>query len=70
MTDVLDRRLVDIAWQDDSEALIRSGLDAGDLLVTTPLGQIVSGTPVRIVDANEVQARPAPLDARSRRGTR
>jgi len=68
--DVLDRRLVDIAWQDDSEALIRSGLDAGDLLVTTPLGQIVSGTPVRIVDANEVQARPAPLDARSRRGTR
>jgi len=64
--DVLDRRLVDIAWQDDSKAFIRSGLDAGDMLVVTPLGQIASGTPVRIVDANEARARPSPQDARFR----
>ena len=48
--DVLDRRPVTIGWQDDSRALIRSGLESGDFLVVTPLGQIASGTPVRIVD--------------------
>ena len=47
---VLDRRQVDIGWQDDSQAFIRTGLASGDLLVVTPLGQIASGTPVRIVD--------------------
>ena len=47
--DALQRRQVIIGWQDDSQAFIRSGLDSGDLLVVTPLGQITSGTPVRIV---------------------
>jgi len=61
--DVLDRRLVDIGWQDDSRAFIRSGLAAGDLLVVTPLGQIASGTPVRIVNGNEARARPGLPDA-------
>lgn len=48
--DVLQRKQVSIGWQDDSQAFIEEGLEAGDFLVTTPLGQIASGTPVRIVD--------------------
>ncbi len=47
---VLQRKEIAIGWQDDSRVYIRSGLEEGDLLVTTPLGQITSGTPVRIVD--------------------
>ncbi len=48
--DVLQRKQVSIGWQDDSQAFIEEGLEEGELLVTTPLGQIASGTPVRIVD--------------------
>lgn len=48
--DVLQRKQVSIGWQDDSQAFIEQGLEAGELLVTTPLGQIASGTPVRITD--------------------
>jgi RND family efflux transporter MFP subunit len=45
---VLIRREIDIAWQSTSEALISSGLVAGDRLVTTTLGQVTSGLRVAI----------------------
>ena len=45
----LQRRDLEIAWQNGVETLLYAGLDAGDALVTTPLGQISSGTPVRVV---------------------
>lgn len=45
---LLQRREIEIAWQDDNRALIASGLEAGDQLVLTSLGQVISGTPVRI----------------------
>lgn len=45
----LQRRQVAIAWQNDTEAYIESGLQVGDSLVLTPLGQIASGTPVRVM---------------------
>ena len=45
---VLLRRDIDIAWQNTTEALIGSGLDAGDRLVTTTLGQVTSGLRVAI----------------------
>ncbi|MBP0047860.1 efflux RND transporter periplasmic adaptor subunit [Marinobacterium sp. AK62] len=45
---VLQRRNIEVAWQDDSHALIAQGLEDGDRLVLTSLGQVVSGTPVRI----------------------
>ena len=48
--DVLQRKQVSIGWQDDSQAFIEEGLDEGEQLVITPLGQIASGTPVRVVD--------------------
>ena len=46
--DVLQRKDIDIAWQNDTEALIEGGLNDGDQLVTTLLGQVVSGTPVSV----------------------
>ncbi len=48
--DTLRRRNIDIAWQNDNQALIKKGLKAGELLVLTPLGQVASGTAVRIVE--------------------
>jgi RND family efflux transporter MFP subunit len=45
---MLQRRDIDIAWQNDDEAIVRRGLDHGDNLVTTPLGQVTSGVRVSI----------------------
>lgn len=45
---VLKRRDVDIAWQDAEVALIVAGLEVGDQLVLTPLGQVTSGTRVKV----------------------
>lgn len=44
----LQRREIDIAWQDETRALVRSGLETGEQLVLTSLGQVVSGTRVRV----------------------
>lgn len=60
--DLLMRREVEIAWQNGQSALIRSGLDTGDLLVTTPLGQVTSGTRVNVQTlqpASDTLAAPA-----------
>lgn len=46
--DLIKRRPVTIAWQNDHETLIKDGLSAGDQLVITPLGQIISGTRAQI----------------------
>ena len=45
---VLQRRNIGIAWQNQTEAVIDSGLVEGDLLVVTPLGQVTSGVRVAI----------------------
>ncbi|MFT2091235.1 efflux RND transporter periplasmic adaptor subunit [Paraglaciecola sp. 2405UD69-4] len=45
---VLKRKDIDIRWQNSEKAIIDSGIKAGDLLVTTPLGQVSSGTRVTI----------------------
>jgi RND family efflux transporter MFP subunit len=46
---ILQRRNIDIEWQNDDDALITSGLVAGDALVTTPLGQVTSGIRVSVL---------------------
>ena len=46
---VLRRRDIDIAWQNDNEAVIGGGLEAGDQLVITPLGQVTSGIRVQVL---------------------
>jgi len=45
---ILRRKGIVIAWQNDDDAVIASGLEAGDQLVTTPLGQVTSGLRVSI----------------------
>ncbi len=61
---ILRRRNIDIEWQNDAEAIIGAGLSPGDLLVTTPLGQVSSGIRVSIVEDDgdrrmgRIQGRP------------
>ena len=46
--DVLQRRDIEIAWQNERDAIIETGLADGESLVTTPLGQVTSGVRVRV----------------------
>ncbi|TXS94017.1 efflux RND transporter periplasmic adaptor subunit [Parahaliea maris] len=56
---LLQRRDVEISWQNASDAVVAEGLAAGDQLVVTPLGQVTSGTPVAIAgQATQVAERP------------
>lgn len=47
--EILRRRNVEIEWQNDADAIIGTGLAPGDVLVTTPLGQVSSGIRVNVV---------------------
>ena len=46
---LLQRIEVDITWQNEKDAIIGTGLKDGDLLITTPLGQVTSGVRVSTV---------------------
>ena len=46
--DLLQRHDIEIAWQNDRDAIISAGLEEGDMLVTTALGQVTSGLRVSI----------------------
>ena len=46
---VLKRKEVSLAWQNATQAIIASGLTAGEQLVLTPLGQVSSGTRVKVI---------------------
>ena len=50
---VLLRRPVELLWKNEQEAVIKSGLKAGDKLVITALGQVSSGTAVSIAGDKE-----------------
>jgi RND family efflux transporter MFP subunit len=50
---LLQRRDIDIVWQNDDEAIIGNGLQHGDALVTTPLGQVTSG--IRVSTTGELR---------------
>ena len=47
--DRLTRKNIKIKWQNDEVSVIASGLSEGELLVTTPLGQVNSGTKANIL---------------------
>ena len=49
----LQRSSVKISYQNKQDALISSGVKAGDKLVTTPLGQVNSGTEVKLLGENK-----------------
>ena len=61
---ILWRRDIDIAWQNDDEAIVSSGLVAGDRLVTTALGQVTSGIRVTIVGEENEQKKRRPAGDR------
>ena len=70
---ILRRKDVDIAWQNDVEAIIANGLTPGDELVTTPLGQVTSGIRVSVVGADsrgggQMQPGGRPSEERMARG--
>jgi RND family efflux transporter MFP subunit len=52
---LLQRRELDIAWSNESEALVVAGLAAGEELVTTLLGQVTSGVAVKVKGAGPVR---------------
>ena len=55
---ILARRDIDILWQNEAEAIVSTGLMAGDQLVTTALGQVTSGIRVAI-SGKDGDKRPA-----------
>lgn len=57
---LLERREIKVAWQNEQEAVVRSGLQAGEMLVLTPLGQVASGVPVRVSAEKEVAVSAEP----------
>ena len=62
----LQRRDIEIAWQSQTEALIGSGLEPGELLVLTPLGQVTSGIRVTVSKQPVRAARVLSPDAPQR----
>lgn len=55
--DLLKRQNITLAWQNDQQAMIKSGLKAGQQLVLTALGQVNSGTRVNIINAQKEQIK-------------
>jgi RND family efflux transporter MFP subunit len=54
---VLLRKEIELLWKNANEAVVKSGLNPGDMLVTTALGQVSSGTPVAIRGDTQRQAK-------------
>ncbi len=44
------RRSITVAWSNAESALVSEGLNPGDVLILTALGQVPSGTPVRVAE--------------------
>lgn len=55
--DILRRRDIEVAWQNDTEAIVASGLLVGERLVLTPLGQVTSGIRVTTEDDGDPRSR-------------
>lgn len=55
---MLQHKDINIAWQNDYEALITSGLEQGDELVLTPLGQVTSGIKVNVAQKDKDVVKP------------
>ncbi len=53
---LLKRKNIEVAWQNSDESIVSQGLQAGERLVITPLGQVSSGT--RVLIAGEEPAKP------------
>jgi RND family efflux transporter MFP subunit len=62
---LLMRKDIELGWQNGSESIVTQGLNAGDELVLTSLGQVSSGTPVAIKGqaptSNALKVKTSPL---------
>ncbi|MEP1446371.1 MAG: efflux RND transporter periplasmic adaptor subunit [Paraglaciecola sp.] len=56
---LLRRRDISIRWQNSQKSIIENGLNAGEFLVTTPLGQVSSGTRVSIAGEQQPRKKPS-----------
>lgn len=56
---ILLRKDIQIAWQNDGNAIVSTGLKDGQALVVTPLGQVSSGTPVSISNRADNDTAPS-----------
>lgn len=64
---VLLRKEINIQWQNSEHAIIDQGLAVGDTLVLTPMGQVSSGTRVKILEpssGNEQADQPLAKERR------
>lgn len=56
---LLKRKDIKLRWQNSQQSILASGLESGQQLVLTPLGQVSSGTAVSIKDEmNDKRVRP------------
>lgn len=65
---ILERRRIQVAWQNNIESIVRDGLVAGEQIVTTQLGQVTTGTRVKVTGAaarDQRESRPAAAAAGS-----
>ncbi|MCF2858242.1 efflux RND transporter periplasmic adaptor subunit [Pseudoalteromonas sp. SMS1] len=60
--DLLMRKEIVLAWQSDENAIVKSGLTVGMRLVTTPLGQVSSGTRVAVTNKSPDHRRKERID--------
>jgi multidrug efflux pump subunit AcrA (membrane-fusion protein) len=65
---LLYRRDIEIRWQNEEEAIVSSGLKVDDRLVLTPLGQVTSGTPVKVIGAEPAEGPGEPASVGVRPG--
>jgi len=63
-------RPVTVSQQDETQAVIASGLGAGDRVVTTGFARLTAGTRVTVTDAESTPAPSAPPTAEPRRDRR
>lgn len=50
---LINRRDINILWQNQEDALITEGLESGENLVLTPLGNVTSGTAVKVIQSSD-----------------
>ena len=60
---LLMRKDIQLGWQNGTESIVTGGLNAGDELVLTTLGQVSSGTPVAIAGQASIQNNLKPQTA-------
>ncbi|MEL7024196.1 MAG: efflux RND transporter periplasmic adaptor subunit [Pseudomonadota bacterium] len=62
---LLNRRKVDVLWQNDTESIVAGGVSGGEQVVTTQLGQVTTGTRVQVLNAPDQDRSDASTGGRT-----